>query len=265
MKNEVVLITGGATGIGFSFAKNLGLMGAKIVIASRRESVIKNALTKLESEGIDASGTTCDVANIEEVSNLADFAWNAYGKVTMVLNNAGVVAPFTTVIDIEERDIDRVIDINLKGVWNVIKVFGKRLVEQRQPCMLYSMGSENSLFDGLPLGNAYVVSKHAVYGLMEVFRKEVPDFFHVGIICPGLINSELGDGINFGMDTDEFTKLAIKQILNKEYYVVSHAYNMDYITNRYNEIKKSFEQYAPRYEGDVKLDSRVIIKKIFKK
>ncbi len=74
-KEKVVVITGGATGIGFSFAKQFGNESAKIVITGRRKSKVNNAVQELSELGFEAKGTVCDVTIKEQVEALADFAW----------------------------------------------------------------------------------------------------------------------------------------------------------------------------------------------
>jgi NAD(P)-dependent dehydrogenase (short-subunit alcohol dehydrogenase family) len=257
--SKVVVITGGATGIGFSFAKQFGQAGAKVVIASRRINRVEEAVEKLTAMGIEAKGTTCDVTVLAEVEALADFAWNEFGHVDVIVNNAGVGSTQQSVIGVTKEQAMKVLDVNLFGVWNGVNVFGKRLIEQGTPCAIYTVGSENSFFDAVPYGNAYVISKHAVLALTDLLRKEVPDFVEVGLICPGLVNSELGDdGISFGMDTDKYTSIAMEQIKAGRFYIVSHAYNMVRIDDRYDEIRAAYETYAPRYEGDAEFDVRTI-------
>jgi NAD(P)-dependent dehydrogenase (short-subunit alcohol dehydrogenase family) len=254
-KDKVVVITGGATGIGFSFAKQFGGQGAKIVIAARRSERINESVKKLKAMGIEAKGTQCDVSIRAEVEALADFAWKEFGRVDVIVNNAGLGPSLTSVIDISEEQVKTLMDVNLSGVWNGVSVFGKRFRKQGTPCAIYNLGSENSLFDGVPSGGEYVVSKHAVLALTDVLRKEAPDFMDVGLICPGIVNSELVEGgITFGMDTDKFTSIAMEQIRAGKFFIVSHAYNMARIEERYNEVKEAYEKYAPRYEGDVEFD-----------
>ncbi len=264
-KNKVVVITGGATGIGFSFAKQFGNEGAKIVIAARRINRVDEAVEKLQAMGIEARGTKCDVSVLTDVEALADFTWKEFGQVDVIVNNAGIGPAMTPVMDTTKEQVMGLLDVNLFGVWNGVSVFGKRFREQGTPCAIYNVGSENSLFDAVPMGGEYVVSKHAVLALTDILRKEVPDFMKVGLICPGLVNSELGDdGINFGMDTHKYTSIAMEQIKAGKFYIVSHAYNMARIDARYTEIREAYENYAPRYEGDVEFDVRTIVEAMAK-
>ena len=109
--------------------------------------------------------------------------------------------------------------------------------------------------------SGYIVSKHALHAMTVSLREEVPDFVDVGLICPGLVNSEINGGITIGMDTDKFTGIAMLQIKEGKFYIVSHAYNMVRINERHTEIKEAYETYAPRYEGDIEFDARTIMGK----
>ena len=260
-KNRVVVITGGATGIGFSFAKQFGREGAKIVIASRRIRRVNEAVKKLQALDIEATGTVCDVAILSDVEALADFAWGKFGQVDVIVNNAGVGPVLKSVINMGREDIMRILDVNLLGAWNGVSVFGKRMIKQATPCAIYNIGSENSLFNGAPMISGYIASKHALHAITVSLREEVPDFVEVGLICPGLVNSEIGSGISIGMDTDKFTGIAMSQIKEGKFYIVSHAYNMVRINERQTEIKEAYETYAPRYEGDMEFDARTIMGK----
>lgn len=262
-KAKVVVITGGATGIGFSFAKRFGEEGSKLVIAARRKNRIDEAVAQLKDMGIEACGTECDVTKPEDVESLADFSWKQYGQVHIIINNTGIGPNMTSVINATPEQIMSVLNVNLMGAWNGVTVFGKRFIKQGLPSAIYNVGSENCFFDAVPLGGDYIASKHAVLALTDALRKEVPEFIDVGLICPGLVNSELGEnGINSGMDTDKYTAIAMEQIKAGKFYIVSHAYNMVRIEERYNEIKTAFDTYAPRYENDVEFDVRTIYEKI---
>lgn len=262
-KDKAVVITGGSTGIGFSFAGQFGREGAKIIICGLRESRLDQAVQSLRASGIEARGAVCDVSKREEVEKFADFAWDAFGSVDVVMSNAGVMAVGQTVIDSSKEDFMKIFDVNVFGVLNVVSVFGRRLIKQGTPAALYNVGSENSLFNGVPLGAPYVASKHAVLALTESLEEEVPDYIEVGLICPGFVQSELGgdetqETMSHAMDTDRFTSIAMKQIKQGEFYIVSHAYNMVRIDERYRKVKKAYEHYAPRYDGDDEFDVRTL-------
>jgi NAD(P)-dependent dehydrogenase (short-subunit alcohol dehydrogenase family) len=262
-QDKVVVITGGATGIGFSFAKQFGNEGAKIVIGGLRKNRIDEAVKQLISLGIDAKGTVADVTQHSEVEALADFAWNEFGKADIILNNAGIMVFGTSIIDLTIDDFLATYNVNVFGVVNGSSIFGKRFIEQGTPAAIYNVGSENSLFHGVPMGAIYVSSKHAVLAITESLKEEMPDFIDVGFICPGFVRSELGgdeatEAMKHGMDTDHFTSVTMEQIKAGKFYIVSHAYNMVRIEERYKEIKEAYETYAPRYEDDIEFDIRTL-------
>lgn len=262
--NKVVVITGGATGIGFAYAKRLGKEGAKIVICGRRQHRLDEAVEALRAEGVEITATRCDVAECDQVEALADFAWQTYGQVDVLINNAGVAGVVKTAVNLAANDIEDHFAINVGGTINGVDVFSKRFIEQGTACAIYNVGSENSHFDGhrgIPWGTDYVASKHAIHAYTDALRFEVPDYFTIGLICPGLVNSEFGrDGIHFGMDTDKFVDITYQQMKNDEFYIVSHAYNIVNIEERYQEVSTAFARFAPRYENDIEFDVRAIVK-----
>jgi len=255
-KGKVVVITGGATGIGFGLAKSFGRQGAKVVIASRRRDRVRDSVETLKGMGIEAQGTTCDVSDYDSVQALADFGWEAFGRVDVLVNNAGVGPTMRSLFDLSEDQFDKGLRINLYGTWHGVKAFGQRFLRQGTPCAIYNIGSEMSLFSGVPRGGEYVIGKHALLGLTELLRQEAPEFMDVGFICPGFVSSEIGGGksIPSAMPTDQFVETAMAQIRAGEFYIVSHAYNMVHIDKRYAEISKAYERFAPRYPGDDEYD-----------
>ncbi|WP_420640692.1 SDR family NAD(P)-dependent oxidoreductase [Candidatus Leptofilum sp.] len=267
MKNfndKVVVITGGATGIGFGFAKAFGKEGAKIVISARRENRLQEAVAGLTEMDIEAKYLTADVTKREDVEALADFAWDAYGQVDVIINNAGMMVPHSPVLDMPIEHFQAIMNVNVFGVIHGSQVFGKRFIEQGTPAVIFNIGSENSLFHGTPFNGAYVATKHSVRAITISLREELPEFIDVRLICPGFVVSELGpeENMQHGMPTDEFIDIAMEQIKANEFYVVSHAYNIVHIDEDHTQLKRVYETYVPRYEGDVQYDIRTNIKPI---
>ena len=259
-KDKVVVITGGATGIGFALAQQFGRDGAKIVLAANRENRLQEAVAKLAEESIEAHYTTCDVSDLSQVEKLADFAWDTCGKVDVIVNNAGIMVTTAPVVDLPMEEVHRIFDVNFFGAWHGARVFGKRFIEQGTPAAIYNVGSENSHFHGVPMGGAYVATKHALHAMTESLREEMPEFIDVSLICPGFVCTELGDeeAMAHAMPVDEFAELTMTQLRKNEFYVVTHSYNMVRIENRYNEVKTAYDTYVPRQEGDEKYDVRTL-------
>ena len=260
--NKAVVITGGATGIGFSFAKKLGQEGAKVLITGRRLERLEEAVNSLKEQGIDASFCQCDSAKRDDVDRLAAQAWETFGQVDVLINNAGVPSEMVTVIDADLDKVRQLFDVNLFGTWNCTQAFGKRFIEGGQPAAIFNVGSENCFFNAVPFNAPYIASKHAMLALTDSLREEVPDFIQVGLITPGLVHSEMGELTKMGMATDEFTAKAIEQMKAGEFFSVSHPFNMERINARYAEVSGAFEKYAPRHEGDNAHDVRTIAAKL---
>lgn len=263
-KDKVVVITGGATGIGFGYAKAFGQEGAKIIISARRENRLQEAVAELEKLGIEASYKVADATSMEDTEALADFAWDKYGKVDIVINNAGMMVPHAPVLDMPMEHFQAIFNVNFYGVVIGSKVFGKRLVKQGTPAAIYNIGSENSLFHGTPLNGAYVATKHGVMAITHSLKEELPPFIDVSLICPGFVFSELGpkENMQHGMPTDEFIEKTMPQLKANEFFVVSHAYNIERINEKQAMLEKAFKRYAPRYEGDQQYDVRTVVQPI---
>ncbi|MGC1469690.1 MAG: dehydrogenase, partial [Sphingorhabdus sp.] len=149
-------------------------------------------------------------------------------------------------------------EINFWGVWHGIQTFGKRYRADGLPSAIYSTASENALFNALPSGGgAYVSGKHALFGLMDVLRREIankPELAHItpGVIIPGWVATPLSR--HNGMDADRFAEIIFKQMQAGEYYLVAHAYNVVRMRERIDELEAAFAHYAPRYDGDEEYD-----------
>lgn len=261
--DKTVVITGGATGIGFALAKAFGVDGASIVIGEPREDRLKQAAAALAELDVDARYLVTDVTDPASVDALADFAWDAFGSVDILINNAGISIPREPVTDLPLEKLHAVFDVNFFGVWHGCTAFGKRMVAQGTPAAIYNLASENAFFTAVPNSAAYVASKHAVMGFTEAFREEMPDHINVGAIFPGFVLSEMtgGDAAKFAMDTDEFAGIVLEQIRAGESFIVSHAYNIEHINARHARLGSAFAKYAPRYEGDDEYDVPTLIAK----
>jgi NAD(P)-dependent dehydrogenase (short-subunit alcohol dehydrogenase family) len=255
---KTAVITGGATGIGFALAKQMGAAGARIILFEPREDVLGEATEALKASGIDAKYLVGDVTDAASVEALADFAWTENGRGDIIVNNAGVGGPRGGIFDTDLAAARALYEINFWGVWHGIQAFGKRYRADGLPAAIYTTASENALFNALPSGGgAYVSGKHAVFGLMEVLRREVErkaDLaqVEVGVIIPGWVATALSH--QMGMDADRFAANIFAQMQAGEYYLVGHAYNVVRMRERIDELEAAFATYAPRYEGDEEFD-----------
>ena len=258
LKDKVIAITGGATGIGFALAKTLGQEGAKIIIGEPRKEKLEEAIKILRDLGIESYETLLDVTNLRSVEEFAEFTIKSFGHVDILINNAGISGARGRIDKVDINEAKNVFDVNFFGVWHGCAVFSKKMIEQGRSAAIYNLGSENSLFIAVPKSVAYVASKHAVFALSESLRNDLPDYIHVGTIFPGYVDTPLTSQVDGGMNVDEFANIIKEQIKNEEHVIVSHAYNSVHIERRNKEIISAYKKYAPRYDGDDEYDIKTI-------
>ena len=261
--DKTVVITGGATGIGFAVAKVLGADGANVVIAEPRREKLDEAAAALGDLGVVCLAVECDVTDLAQVEALADAAYDRFGRVDVVMNNAGINTGFSTVPESAMDEVRAVFDVNFFGVWHGCRVFGQRFLDQEGDAAIYNTGSENSIFLSDANIAGYAASKHAVFALTEALREQMPDRVHVGLIIPGFVASEMtAEVAHLGMDADVYAAKVVEQMKNDEDFVVSHPYHMVHVHDRYERLSNSYERYAPRYEGDDAHDYRTLMPKL---
>jgi len=130
--DEVVLITGGGTGIGRVSAHEMGSLGAKIAICGRRPDPLKVAVAELESEGIEAFAAPCDIREPEAVGAFVDAVLGRFGRIDVLLNNAGGQFP-TTAETLSPKGFAAVVRNNLIGTWNMTHaVATKAMIPQKR-------------------------------------------------------------------------------------------------------------------------------------
>jgi NAD(P)-dependent dehydrogenase (short-subunit alcohol dehydrogenase family) len=277
---KVVVVTGGAGGIGLGISRAFSDEGAAVVVADVDAAAATEAAAQLP--GGRGVAVTCDVTDRASVEALADHAWSTFGHVDVMVNNAGVFPPLSALVDAEEANIRWVLEVNVIGVWLGCSVFGKRFIEQGTPAHIVNTGSENSL--GMPHTHAgiYTASKHAVLGLSDVLRHELPDFVKVSILCPGMVPSRLAQAVRnrperfggaldvdvggnvpdgVGMSADDVGRRVVDGVAAAEFYIVTHPPVAEIADERHEEISAAFARQAPRFAGDEVMDTRALLRR----
>lgn len=194
-KGKVAVITGAATGIGYAFAERAVEEGMKVVIADIRPDGLAEAKARLEAQGGEVLAVTTDVTKEADVKALAQKTLEAFGKVNLIFNNAGV-APTGVSWDIPPDVYRWAYDINIMGVVHGITTFVPLLIEQDEECHVINTASGAALASA-PAFSLYASSKHAVLALTEgvwldLMAKQI---FHVGVtaVMPGYIKSDIAN------------------------------------------------------------------------
>ncbi|MFW2351189.1 SDR family NAD(P)-dependent oxidoreductase [Qipengyuania sp.] len=244
------VITGGASGIGLAIAKLLADRGVRVMLADLPGDRLEQAVASIEG----ALAQPCDVAEPDRVEALADTAFERLGTVELLLNNAGVGAPRGRLWEVDPAEARRHFDINFWGAWHGCRAFAPRMIAQDVPGAIYNTGSENSLFCAVPHTAAYIAAKHAVLGMTESLREDLPEQVHAGLVIPGWVFTPLGDPqvMRHGMDVDEYAAIVVPQILARRRFVVSHRSNLKRIDERMETLHESYAAYGVDDDMDVR-------------
>jgi NAD(P)-dependent dehydrogenase (short-subunit alcohol dehydrogenase family) len=189
-EGRVAVITGGASGMGRAFADRFAAAGMKLVLGDIEEDALSRAVTELRDGGADAVGVPTDVARLEDVETLRDRALDAFGRVHVVCNNAGVAGG--AVIDTPIEVWRWVLGVNLWGVIHGCHVFLPLLVEQDEGHVV-NTASLAGLSGVAGLG-VYSTSKFAVVGLSESLHHDLVargSRVGVSVLCPGFVQTRI--------------------------------------------------------------------------
>ena len=193
-ENKVALITGAAAGIGFASAEAFANAGASVVLADIDGAAAKEAAGKLTAAGHKALGLRCDVADEDEVAAMIRAAVAAFGRIDAAFNNAGVHVVRADTADVEGRDFDRIIAINLRGVFNCMKHELRQMLQQGSGAIV-NCSSQSGLVGIAGLG-AYTASKHGVIGLTKAAALEyAAKGIRINAVCPGTTETPLVQGL----------------------------------------------------------------------
>jgi NAD(P)-dependent dehydrogenase (short-subunit alcohol dehydrogenase family) len=276
------VVTGGASGIGFATATELGARGARVVIGDVEVTALEQAVESLRARGIDAYGVPCDVRRLDDVTNLADEAFRLLPAVHIVFNNAGV-AMSGPISAMTHDDWRWVIDVDLWGPIHGVEAFLPRLKAQGQGGHLLFTSSFAGLVPNIGLG-PYCVAKYGVVALTEVLARELKgDGIGVSVLCPMIVATNIGTsernrgadyggaadplrltlapepahtnpsggsrpgpgpGANVVLDVDEVARLTVEAILADRLYVLPHQGARSSIRRRFDRIDSTFDEQA---------------------
>jgi len=197
LRNKVAVVTGAASGIGFALAERFAAEGMKVVLADIEAPALESANAKLAASGAATLPVVTDVSLWDDVQALADKAYEAFGAVHILCNNAGVAgegaAPVAGVWARTVEDWQWILGVNLWGVIHGVHAFVPRMIASGAQGHVVNTAS---LAGVTPATNVYGVSKHAVVALSEVL------FTHVGasgapigvsVLCPGYVVTNILD------------------------------------------------------------------------
>lgn len=194
LTNKVALITGASRGIGQAIAETYAAAGARVVLASRKQADLDGVAAKIRQGGGEALAVAAHTGSQEAVEALVQQAVAAYGGVDIVVNNAATNPHFGPVITAESSHWDKILDVNVKGYFQVIKACLPSM-QGRGGGKVINMASIAGKIPQPGMG-VYCVSKAAVLMLTEVLAVELaPDNVQVNAIAPGFIKTKFSAAI----------------------------------------------------------------------
>ena len=194
LQDKVTVITGAARGIGLACAQRFARDGAKVVLSDVEVAAGERAAEALQAEGADALFVACDVGDKAQVTALMDSAVAAFGRLDCVIANAGIVHA-CDFLELEEADFDRVIRVNLKGVFLTGQAAARIMVAQGTGGAIINMSSVNAVM-AIPAITPYVVAKGGVNQLTKVMALSLADKgIRVNAIGPGSIATEMAQSV----------------------------------------------------------------------
>lgn len=207
-RDKVAFITGGASGIGLATAIAFAEQGAKVVIAARSHEENQKAVDIIRQQGGDAIAVECDVQHAGDIKAALDKTIETYGRLDFAFNNAGVEQPHLPLAEISEEEFERLLNINLKGVFLAMKYEIPLLLKNGGGVIVNT--SSGAGVKGFKEQAAYTATKHGVIGLS---RSAALDYaahnIRINVVAPGIINTPMMDRFTNG--TEEGRQKVIAQ------------------------------------------------------
>ncbi|MGD0030025.1 SDR family oxidoreductase [Paenibacillus illinoisensis] len=192
VKGKVVVITGASSGIGEATARLLAQQGAHVVIGARRVERMHALASSIRSEGGSVEVQALDVTRLEEMQSIVDLALTRYGRLDVVINNAGLM-PLSPLEALKVDEWNRMIDVNIRGVLHGIAA-GLPVMRKQGAGQFINIASIGA-YAVTPTASVYCATKYAVRAITEGLRLEVGGDIRVTLVSPGVTESELAETI----------------------------------------------------------------------
>ena len=188
LDGKVAIITGGTRGIGYDIVKKFLDNKAKVVLFGSREESVNKAISNLKEEGYEAIGFYPNLSNLDDVKKAYDAVIKNYGKIDILVNNAGVSSS-TPFEKYTEEEYEKVVDINIKAVYNCSKAVVEYMKENGG--VILNTSSMVSIY-GQPSGVMYPASKFAVNGMTKSLARELGKYnIRVNAVAPGITETDM--------------------------------------------------------------------------
>lgn len=189
-KDQVVIITGASGGLGKEAAIQFAQQGAKLALCDINLSALNDLSIALSEQGYEVFSQACDVSQEDQVQSFIDNTFTHFGRLDVAINNAGIDPKHSPIADMDTQDFDRVMAINVKGVYLCMKYQIPHLIKQGGGAIC-NMSSVAGI-SGAPFMSAYAASKHAVIGLSKSAAHEYGRAgIRINSVCPYITMTDM--------------------------------------------------------------------------
>lgn len=225
LKNKNALITGAGKGIGKAIALALAKEGVNVILIARTQEEIDNVAAKARSLRVKALALTADVANIDSVNAAVEKALAEFKTIDIVVNNAGIAA-FGKFLELEPKEWERIIQVNLMGAYYVTRAVLPGMME-RQTGDIINISSTAGLA-GNAMTSAYSASKFALLGMTDSLMQEMRKYnIRVTALTPSTVATDMAKNLNLTdgnpekvMQSEDMAELIIAQLkLNRRVFI----------------------------------------------
>ncbi len=228
IENKIILITGASSGIGEAVARSVARAGATVVLGARRVDRLKVLADEINANGGKAIYKSLDVTSLADVQAFADAALDAFGRIDVIINNAGIM-PLSPMASLKVDEWDQMIDVNVRGVLHGIAAVLPTMNEQ-QSGHIINVSSIGGLAVS-PTAAVYCATKYAVRAISDGLRQE-NEKLRVTCVYPGVVESELASTITdpvAAQAMESYRQIALKPeaIADAIVHVISQPVDVD--------------------------------------
>ena len=194
LNGKVALVTGASKGIGEAIARGLAEFGATVVVSSRNQAAVDQVAATFQADGLDATAIAANIGNREDIDRLVEATAERCGGIDIVVNNAAANPVFGPIHETDERAFDKIVDINLKGPFELCKQVWP-VMRERGGGSIINISSIGGITPEQFIG-IYSVSKAAINSLTKAMAQDWgKDNIRVNAICPGLIKTRFSEAL----------------------------------------------------------------------